>query len=293
MTKDNSSNKVAIIVAIITSVASIIAAIVTGIFGLRAVQMQKEAESTSSAMQIIATQGGETQVVLEATANAPTSLPYPTYTPYPTNTAPAIPSLTPTKSKTILFEDDFNGGIRPEWEIAFGNWIMSNGEFSLSQIEEIDITNNKEKWSYGTAIVGDSNWQDYTVKAKINLQDESGNCGSILIRVQDSENFLAWEYCYFYNFTAHTNNMASWYLVQDGKWTEIPNTQTKDFPVDKQFTIEVIVKNDVVQSFINKELVNSFSGFPFATGKIGLRIQSNSISHTLSFDNVVVDTTLP
>ena len=256
--------------------------------------MQKEAESTSSAIQIDATQGGATQAVLQNTANAPTPSPYPTYTPYPTSTSPAIPTLTPTKTITILFDDNFNNGIRPEWELVSGTWIMTNGELSLSGIEQYKSkTNDKDKWSYGTAIFGDSLWQNYSVNAKFDLKDESANCGAVLVRVQDFQNFIAWEFCYFYNFSAAYNKLATWYIVQNGEWTEIPNTQLEEFPIDKQFSIKVIVKDDVIQSFVNNEQINSFSGLPFSSGKVGARIQSDSISNTLSFDDFLVETTAP
>jgi len=288
MTREtNKTNLILIIIAIIGVCGTVVGAIITVMGNINVEKIRQEAELTKIALVTIATQGGATQMVLQSTANAPTSLPYPTYTPYPT------PLLTPTNSKVFLFQDNFNEGPKPDWERVCGNWIMSNGEFSISQIDEINPTNSKDKWTYGTAFVGSPDWQDYKVSTQINLQDESGNCGSVLVRAQDAKNFLAWEFCIFYQFVGGRESIATWYIVQNGEWIEIPNTKTESFPSDKQFNIEVIVKGNVIQSFVNRELVNSFSGFPFTTGKAGVRIQSNSVSKTLSFDNFTIETDSP
>ena len=113
-----------------------------------------------------------TPMVIVATVPAPTPLPtytpYLTYTPYPSSpTAPPYPTYTPYPKPTLSptpkpilvslpFEDDFDMGPRPEWEIVQGKWGTAKGQFTL-----IDIS---ERPAIGIALVGDTSWDNYAVE---------------------------------------------------------------------------------------------------------------------------------
>jgi hypothetical protein len=92
----------------------------------------------------------------------PTYTPYPTYTAYPPNptyTPYPKPALSPTAepiSESRLFEDDFDAGLRPEWEIVQGTWGTASGQFTL-----IDVS---ERPTIGMALVGDTSWDNYVVE---------------------------------------------------------------------------------------------------------------------------------
>lgn len=132
-----------------------------------------------------------TAVAAELTASVPptpTATPTPTgtptITPTPTSSNTPTPSATPTA--TPLFEDDFDSGLNPAWQIISGEPILVNGR----------LTANQETW----LAIGDSSWTNYVIEFRRVSDQVSGGCGSgnkIAFRVQDIDNYYAyfWHYC--------------------------------------------------------------------------------------------------
>jgi hypothetical protein len=75
-----------------------------------------------------------TKTLVPTNTPEPTNTPLPTNTPFPTNTpVPTNTLLPPTPTLAIIFEDNFDNGIRPEWVVEVGEPIIKNGK--LSSIE--------------------------------------------------------------------------------------------------------------------------------------------------------------
>lgn len=117
------------------------------------------------------------QVVL-ITQPAPTLPPLPTYTPYPSNVPVPTNTAIPTASATvfvppangILFQDNFDKGINPEWQQSSGNWITANGRLTIV------FQDYKFMWLYLDA----PQWQNYRVEANIDRPN-----GQVLIAVRN------------------------------------------------------------------------------------------------------------
>lgn len=127
-------NSAVIIVAIVGALSTILAASIGAITTYNVEKMRQEAELTQIALVSKSTQSGATQAILQTTANASTSSPYPTYTLQPTFEKVIVVTATPepsteTPSTPILpFKDNFDNGLNPEWRIAQGAPFFTNGK---------------------------------------------------------------------------------------------------------------------------------------------------------------------
>lgn len=273
MAKENSSNnnKVTIIVAIITSVTSISVAVVTGFFGLRAVQMQKEAESTSSAIQVIATQGGETQAVLANTVNAPSSTPYPTFTTEPTYTPlatytpfplPKVNTPTPTPEKVLLFADNFDTGISDYWQ-RIGDWMISDGKPVLNTGYKTENYLSPFYWGeYGGLLLpGSAGFDNYAVEFDFpgeyvpNTGDPFYAFGlrGIIFSYVDDNNYAAW----FIEWSGYGNS-ASLVVVSAGEKKTIPESNLKIENFSTSNNIRIEIKGKSFAMYLNDKNLYNF-----------------------------------
>ncbi len=286
-----------IIAAYIIAAGGIIAAVIGGLFALQARQGQQVALSTGTVLAQIGTQSKSTQTSLQDTIAAPTNTPLPTYTALPTYTLPPLPTApppSPTPLVTLPFTDNFDSGARPEWGEEKGTWLMSNGEYTIT---DIDI---ERDWNFGISTVGDLGWSNYLVKVVTNLR-EFLPCGSnrvaILVRVRDTKNFLAFKIHDGEGCIANTPiEYAAWYAVKDGEWVEVSNTRYTDYPHTKPFEVEIQVRDNIITTFVNSEQANSFSNLPFSTGKVGLLVESfkdGDRVQTATIDNFSVEAIPP
>ena len=125
---------------------------------------------------------------------------------------------------------------------------------------------------------------DYKVNAQLDFHDERNTFGYVLVRAQDNKNYLAWVF-FEYNSARGVAHHAAWYIVQNDEWREIPNSRTEDFPKDRPFSVEVQVKWDVINSYIDGEQAGSWSSLPFPSGKVGAGVRAYRSDATVSIDN--------
>ena len=91
------------------------------------------------------------------------------------------------------------------------NPIISNGNLSSS--------NNTSLIMY----IGDNSWSDYVVSVSEVAVDRDAFMSNnpldffIGVRVQDNNNFIAMKY----------PDLAYWYIVDNGKWSQVPNSNIK------------------------------------------------------------------
>lgn len=159
------NNSVLIVIAIIGVVGTIVASAIGAMANYNIEKERQGFELTRIALISIATQGGVTQMALESTVNAPTELPASTYTPPPTYTP--FPTLPPTPTATlfvppadgILFQDNFDTTMSPDWIQRGGTWLVSDGQLTMLADE------GNINW----IALHKPEWTNYIVSVKINL----------------------------------------------------------------------------------------------------------------------------
>ena len=214
------------------------------------------------------------------TESAPysTDTPLPTYTPqqpYPTNTVlptytPVAepPSPVPAPAIPTLFEDSFDAGIKPEWQVISGEWRAVN--------DSLTTLSRETEWSY--VLVGSPDWQGYAVEVlydDANLYDEI----RILVRVQDRNNMMA------FDVQSGSYSHTEWLIMKNGEWQLLVN----DVSVrDRPARIRVEVKGNSYIAYANGERVSSISDPTFSNGSVGLAIHCQSSRNCAWFDDFKV-----
>jgi hypothetical protein len=108
----------------------------------------------------------------------PTSIP-PTEVPQlPTSTVPPPTAVFVPPANGILFQDNFNNGISSEWKSSSTDWIVSNGQLTLS-------TNAAFNHQYNWMILDHPEWKNYTLSLDVTLTTGSLSAfGSVPIAVR-------------------------------------------------------------------------------------------------------------
>jgi len=126
-----------VIVGIISAVATIIAAIVARTPG-------PPKPSDPVLTEIVTLQAQATPSVLTSistTPSTPSALPSETVTPTeettPTSTFTVVP-MTSTLDPIVFFEN-FNSGLSPDWQVIYGEYLIINGQLSVAENGEFEI----------------------------------------------------------------------------------------------------------------------------------------------------------
>ena len=125
--------------------------------------------STPEVRIVTATPGPDTPVptpvILVVTATPEPVTATPTITVIPAATRTPTPSRTPTPEPTIFplpFEDDFDGGQKPDWVEVRGKWRMVNLRFTPDDARD------------ALAVVGDLSWSNYAIDVNVDFGATSG-----------------------------------------------------------------------------------------------------------------------
>lgn len=201
----------------------------------------------------------------------PTDTPTITPTPTQTPTRTATPTKTPTRTPTPdprLFWDDFDQGLKPEWDFALGEWRMVE--------EQMTVT----KYAQGVALayVGEATWSDYIVEVDAIGLDHSYWSGSenglyILARVQDRQNFM-WFGVYGLE--------AACGLTREGQETRLVEMTTDT----GTHHLRVEVQGSKFTYYVDDTRVCFFDDSQFARGYVGLR--AHNWSKSIWIDNFEV-----
>jgi len=183
----------------------------------------------------------------------PTYTPLPTYTPYPTPTKKRpspTPSNTPLPEVTLPFEDNFDNGLRPEWKVQDGDWMIVNGALTL--------TDDDQRFHY--IYVGDPNWGNYAVDVDVISTDPYMTIG-ILVRASDDGEIQF--------LTSQVWESEMRYLLQ-GKKRTIAESSEAPPPGEKPYHIRVEAKGDCITAYINGKKILSVIDSRFKRGRVGL-----------------------
>lgn len=200
-------------------------------------------------------EGYITIVVSLGTVPQPTEPPTPTNTPAPPTLTPTPTPIPPTATPTPdprLFWDDFENGIKSEWDLTGNSFFSVDGFLTLGENGLLEST-----------IIGNE-WQNY----KIILTDFFVGKSEIRVRVQDRDNYMrlrcsdkSWGVCF-------------WEKVVNGEVEEIPGTRTGGLDRGNIASCIIEVEGDIYRTHIVEmgggEEDNRFVDSTFTSGGIML-----------------------
>ena len=171
----------------------------------------------------------------------------------PAGTGPVTEGAPPTLPP-LLFADNFDLGLSPNWIYLSGNPFVVNDRLTASE----------PTW----LVVGDPSWSNYT----IDFWGESSGCGevenenAVTVRMVDSENLVAflWTEC-----------DTMWLERHGSKWFEVPNSKTKGVGREKAHLI-VLVEGARFTAYLGDEKLSSFFSESFPEGMVGLMLGSQT-----------------
>jgi len=198
----------------------------------------------------------------EQAASSPTQAP-----PQPVDTATPLPVPTVVDT-SILFVDDFEEGIKPDWQIKGDNFSSTNGSLSSEGLLE--------------AYVGGSGWSNYVVEIK-GLQVKKAYGGRVIVRRQDNDNYMAFR-CIYDDSSSCT----------DYRWVKVVNGEEKDIPQatfyykgrDANSAIMVEVVGNGYKTIVNGEQVSKFFDDTFKNGGMGFFFKQST---AIKIDSVTVN----
>ncbi len=179
----------------------------------------------------------------------------------PTPTQKEVIAPPPLDTAKILWTDNFASGISESWSIVTGDWRTSNGYLVPSNEDDNSII-----------VGGDPSWANYTIDVLVEKFSESYYSGGILVRIQDSNNFMRVRV-----FDSVFQHGSYWEIIRNGNAEIIPGTEidARTWPTPLQ--LRVVVDGANYQFFINGELQSSFSDTTFKEGYIGFQSFGNLI----------------
>lgn len=181
---------------------------------------------------------------------------------------------------TTLIQDSFN---RPDnttglgvadngqtWEILAGQWqIKSNQAFLQSSTNSIAVIES-----------GESNVQIEVDR----IAKSNNNDGGIILRLQDSLNYLAFYY-------KSWDGSAQFFKTVNGQQTTLAGNQYITPTLETPYRLKVIANGNTVQCYIDDVLQFTLTDTPFQNAtKHGLRRYENNSE---AFDNFLVQTLAP
>jgi hypothetical protein len=184
------------------------------------------------------------EVTREVTVVVTATLPQATITPLSTVTSPP----------NLLFEDDFDTGLDPAWQILSGNPLVVNDS----------LTTDQQTW----IIVGDSSWMNYTIKFDADASScwFYGKGNVIAVRFVNLDNMIAFKW---------VDCESAWYIVENGIWNEVPNSRFG--PGYGLLRITINVEGDQFIIYVGDQKQTSFISGKFPNGRVGLRLDPNTL----------------
>lgn len=162
-------------------------------------------------------------------------------------------------SITPLFVQNFDGN--SEDMIETGNWYIDNGKY---------ITTG------GVSGFGNQNWKDYIVDINVNII--SGRDVSIELRCNDNN-------CYRVQTDNNYGNILL-YKIDGDRYTSLDNVKMYNVSADGWHTWKIIVNDDKIQVFIDKNKFIDYTDTdkPYLKGNVDLR----SVSTTVEYDHIYI-----
>ena len=168
----------------------------------------------------------------------------------------------------VLFQDDFERGNYEGWAANGGTWAV-----------EDDVGNKvlRQKHTSNEAYIfaGDNSWTDYSIEAKIRL-DDGGAFPGILARVQDTNNF------YYFQINKNARGLVLDKKV-NGSFTRLAEA---DLYVrgNTWYTLKLVLEGNIITAYLDGKKVMRVVDNTFSRGRIGFRTRWGVVS----IDDVIV-----
>ncbi|MBN1315639.1 MAG: PASTA domain-containing protein [Anaerolineales bacterium] len=191
--------------------------------------------------------------------SGPSSTPMPTGTPEPTLTPTPIPPTPAPTPDPRLFWDDFESGIRPEWQAPASNFSVTNGQLIV------------EGGLWEPVVIGDSSWRDYAIEFDTWRPSGSPTTFQALVRVQDRNNYMLFR-CFYPK--GRNNGDCAWFKVVDGQEQQIAGTgfNHRWCQGGQRFLTKIDIDDNVFRIFFDGEQLQYFVDDTFSQGGFQLRI---------------------
>jgi pectate lyase len=157
---------------------------------------------------------------------------------------------------TLLFSDDFESGNSNNWSVQSGydDWSIES--------ENGNYVYYSSSTSEGRTYAGDQSWSDYTVKAKIKVEDFNGSNRALLAgRYQDGNNYYA---------ASLTGNNKLEILRKAGGSTSTIASKTYSLSTGQWYEVQLVMTGSTIQMFVDGELELEVNDNAISSGGIGL-----------------------
>ncbi len=178
----------------------------------------------------------------------------------------AIILPSPTPMYKVLFEDNFDQGLSPLWQIISGNPSVVNGA----------LTTDSEIW----LMVGDDSWKNYFVEYETKIAHcyMSRAYNSLGLFAKDPSNMVVFNYA---------DCEGEWHTITNGNDKAIPNAVYEGPNIGKSHKIKFSAQNSNFSVTIQEDTV-SFFDQSFTSGGVVIRLSEYSI-----IDNFKVISSIP
>ncbi len=167
--------------------------------------------------------------------------------------AAILPS--PTPMYKVLFEDNFDMGLSPLWQIISGKPSIVNGA----------LTTDSEIW----LMAGDDSWVNYIVEYETKIEHcfISRAYNILGLYAKDPSNMVAFKYA---------DCEGEWHTVTNGTDKAIPNAVYEGPNIGKQHPMKFSTQNSSFSVTIREDIV-SFFDQSFTSGGVVIRLSEKSI----------------
>lgn len=258
----------------IAQVVALLAAIVTFVLPLTTPTMPLAQVTPTSSMSSSLTPRPTLTGTISARSDTATPKPSDTTVPStptpvpPTNTPTTVPSTSTPTPDPRLFWDDFETGIRPEWQMSGNNYSMVNGQLS--------------SLGWFTAYIGDTTWGNYAVEFDLLYLIWSRYDFRILVRRQSDTDYMGWQ--------LNTINGCTfrWVIVQRGQEKVIVNSETSIGGWEEcrgHYRIEV--SGNTYRTYKDGQMKLVFTNNELSSGNVGV-VSTGKGETNFKLDNFVV-----
>jgi hypothetical protein len=194
-------------------------------------------------------------------------------------------------SSTVLFEDNFDHGLRPEWKMdPPRSWSPANGDFLVTEI-------GGDKRAF--AFVGDRTWSDYCIDLDIGVADAGKYAPKIFLicRAKGRSDYVAFViHPWRYEFLSGQPSECYWVIVKAGKASVPISPQRIDLKREDSLHIRLIARGQTLTVYRNA-MEEPFASYGAADigGGVGLMLEfpSQQVYSEAFFDNFRVQKLSP
>jgi len=174
--------------------------------------------------------------------------------------------------------DDFNDGKDDGWKQIQGEWSVIKGEYAQ---EDIEYTTTATYETYTRSFFGNEDWTDYTIEAKVRIEEGGPTAPIIGIFFRVTEKTETGDYYYFRLDQRAAEGPA---LIKSPN-TILQENMAKPCEIGTDYILKVEVDGSNIKCYIDGELEIELDDNSFESGAIGV----GTFNASGNFDNVTVN----